>query len=118
MLRHSKWYSKWYSKKLKFLQRRGMTVVVLSILVGLLALILSPLDQIFAQGNTSLFIPFASSGPDTSIIPNQYIVVLQDASVANVSALDEANALTTRNSQILYSFEKRILYGICIKIYS
>jgi len=70
-----------------------MTAVVLSILLGLLAVMLSPLQETFAQGFNSLYIPFASSGPDASIIPNQYIVVLQEASASNLSAVDRPTPL-------------------------
>lgn len=75
---------------------RRFVALLLSLLFGIGAVAFFPVEQIYAQGGTSIFLPFARGGEDDSIIPNQYIVVLHESSVASVSVVDAANALAAQ----------------------
>lgn len=93
-----------------------MFAIVLSLLLISFAVIFTPLANIFAQGGSSLYLPLTNSGPDASIIPNQYIVVLESsgvtsASPAAISAVDAANALVSAyGGEVLQTYDVA-LYG-------
>jgi subtilisin family serine protease len=91
------------------LKVHGFALFVLSVLLGAVALFLVPSTQSFAQQNNSLYLPLASSGVNPAIIPNQYIVVLQAASVSTVSSVDVANALAAQyGGSVLYTYDSAL----------
>lgn len=95
--------------------KRGLLLAFLSLLVGATVVVAS-IDSTFAQEGRTLYLPLARSGPQSSIIPNQYIVLLQDASVTGdtpraISAADAANALVAQyGGSVLYTYDTA-LYG-------
>lgn len=92
-------------------RKRGVAAVILSFLVGVLAVLLTPQAQTFAQGGNSLYLPLTRNGQDNSIIPNQYIVILQEASASAdtpraIAAVDAANALVAQyGGSVLYTYD-------------
>ena len=95
-----------YREKIDFRKERKIFTALLSILLSVMALMVLPLNTIFAQSGNSLFLPLTSSGQDHSIIPNQYIVVLQEASVSSISVADQANAMVAQyGGSLLYTYD-------------
>ena len=98
------------------IQSRRVAAAILSLLFGVGTILLMPLDNTFAQSGNSLYLPLTSGGTDTSIIPNQFIVVLQDVAVSSdapaaISAVDAANALVAQyGGSVLYTYDSA-LYG-------
>ena len=98
-----------HRNKIDLSNGRGITAVLLSILLSLLTVITLPSSNVFAQSGSSLFLPLTSSGQDGSVIPNQYIVVLQEASVSSVSVADQANAMVAQvGGSVLYTYDTAI----------
>jgi subtilisin family serine protease len=92
-----------------FLHKRGKAAVALSILLSLVMTLLTPIHTLIAQGNNTLYLPLTRSAQDESIIPNQYIIVLQEAAVANISAVDQANAMVAPfGGTVLYTYESAL----------
>ncbi|MCC6455676.1 MAG: S8 family serine peptidase [Caldilineaceae bacterium] len=71
---------------------------------------IAPYSSAFAQEEHSLYLPLTSGGQATNIIPNQYIVVLQEAALASntpaaIAVVDEANALVAQyGGSVLYTY--------------
>src|SRR5688572_27790562 len=77
--------------------KRGLISAFVALVLGAMVVGAS-IDKTFAQGGNSLYLPLARSSEESAIIPNQYIVLLQEFSVAEdapraISAADAANAL-------------------------
>jgi subtilisin family serine protease len=95
--------------------KRGVIIAFLSLLIGAMVVI-TPIDSTFAQGERTLYLPLTRGGQESAIIPNQYIVLLQEASVTSdvpraVSAADAANALVAQyGGSVLYTYDTA-LYG-------
>src|SRR5690606_30342622 len=91
--------------------QRTLLAALLFCLMSVATVIAFPYTTVFAQQQNSLYLPLASGGDEAGIIPNQYIVVLQEAAVAGdrpvaISVVDQANALTAQyGGSVLYTYD-------------
>lgn len=111
--------SRWSASALLEIRKlRTVIVLVWLSLVSCAIVLLTYPQTTFAQdGNGStLFLPYTLSDQDNSIIPGQYIVLLDEASVAGLSAVDAANTLAAQyGGSVLHTYQTT-LFGFAVAL--